>query len=90
MLRLRQLSQEIADGYLDAEQARVQAKYAYDPAVRKEALETERRWIGLARSLRIHRKPVRPSRTERSKTPCIKSHICRALPGPPPIPRCAA
>jgi hypothetical protein len=36
MLRLRQLSEEIADCYLGAEQARIQAKYSYDPALKKE------------------------------------------------------
>jgi hypothetical protein len=50
MLRLRQLSEEIADCYLGAEQARIQAKYSYDPALKKESLDMERRWIALARS----------------------------------------
>jgi len=35
MLRLRQLSEEIADCYVGAEQARIQAKCSYDPAKKK-------------------------------------------------------
>jgi hypothetical protein len=50
MLRLRQISEEIADCYWGAEQARIQAKHAHDPALRKESLDMERRWIALARS----------------------------------------
>jgi len=50
MLRLCQISEEIADCYLGAEQARTQARQAHDPALKKESLEMERRWIALARS----------------------------------------
>jgi hypothetical protein len=49
VMRLR-LSEEIGDCYLGAQQARTQAKYAHDPALKKEALDMERRWIDLARS----------------------------------------
>jgi hypothetical protein len=41
---LRQLSEEIAECYLRAEQARLQAKQSHD---------MERRWIGLARSYEL-------------------------------------
>jgi hypothetical protein len=47
---LRQLSEEIAECYLRAEQARLQAKQAHDVAIIQESLDMERRWIGLARS----------------------------------------
>jgi hypothetical protein len=47
---LRQLSEEVADCYLGAQQARIQAKYAHDRALKKESLDMERRWIALARS----------------------------------------
>lgn len=47
---LRRLSEEIADCYLGAQQARIQAKYTHDPALKKESLDMERRWIALARS----------------------------------------
>jgi hypothetical protein len=47
---LHQLSEEIAECYLRAEQARLQAKQTHDAALKQESLDMERRWIGLARS----------------------------------------
>jgi len=47
---LHQLSNEIAECYLRAEQARLRAKRADDAALKQESLDMERRWISLARS----------------------------------------
>jgi hypothetical protein len=46
---LHQLSNEIAECYLRAEQARLRAKQAHDAALKQEFLDMERRWISLAR-----------------------------------------
>jgi hypothetical protein len=46
----RPLSEEIAECYFRAYEARIIAKRAHDPVLKQEFLDMEQRWIGLARS----------------------------------------
>jgi hypothetical protein len=49
-MMLHHLSEDIAECYLRAEQARHRAKQVEHAALKQESLDMERRWIALARS----------------------------------------
>jgi len=50
---LQRLTEEIAECYRHASEARDYAKFAHDPALRQDYLEMERRWIFLAHSYEL-------------------------------------
>ena len=53
---LQNLSEEIAECYHRAAEARERAVHAHDPAIKQDFLDMERRWMFLAHSYEVTRR----------------------------------